>query len=373
MPPAVTRLSPGERATQQTGRPTGIRVELVDPFENERQENAKHAAGEKNRKKKKKDRANEKSTRTLASGEEIPVPSTTLRLGDMGPSQPEGTLREQSTAEVGENREANGKRPQPKPKRKARSLTENASDALRAKVDVLSGTARESEIERLNGLSVEALAMEAELARVEALGADATTQEDFVQPAPDSPRGNGDPSSASAFGSQWPLTQSLLDAIPLPGPDGSTFMFQSDLYTMPNIPENPNDPLVEPLVWPGAIPSLLGDIHSNSQQASHFPLEGDATQQTESLQSLGNHLPGPPLQQPVLEADSTPAAPATFAGAPKWLMEYYHRFDAEELPVHLRQVWTELLRDWMALERTMGFARPVCHSLYFQESPTDVL
>lgn len=349
VPAATTRLTAGERG-KAVGIPTGVRVELVDPHEGERQENAKKAAeqGKRGTKKGKgegkgKGKAQGPGKRTLANGEEVPTSSD---APNAVASTPDAATQVPAVASAGDEQP----KAKPKPKKvkaKAKrnaagaSLTENASDALRAKVVLLPSEEREGEITRLNSLGVEALAMEGELARVEALGADAVTQDEFVQQAPDSPRGNSALSSLPT--SSFIPSNGLLEiTAPFPGRENSPFTFPSNLHMMPELPVDP----FEPLVWSAAppvphTPSLLGDTSTP---------EG--------------HTLASPVSQQVLSAEAD-ASPVDLSGAPAWFMEHYQRYLDEDVPEFLLDVWLTLLRNWSALESAMEFSRPKVRAMVY--------
>ena len=108
-------------------------------------------------------------------------------------------------------------------------LTKNTLVELQQKVDDMPLEKRDEVILQLNTLNPEALKMERERVRAEALG-------QKVTPDDDASRGDFELSSTFGLGSEPGSLSSSLDV----GAYSNEFVFPSDLYTIPLLSEDPN-------------------------------------------------------------------------------------------------------------------------------------
>ncbi|GJF00408.1 hypothetical protein PsYK624_166960 [Phanerochaete sordida] len=182
--------------------------------------------------------------------------------------------------------------------------------------------------------------MEGEQARIEVLGGDVVTQDEFVQQALESPRGNTD--ASSAFSSS-PGLSSLSLFHP-----SSPFSFESDLHTIPPLPLNPDDPLS----W-SPVRQPHGSMSFSVFNSHVFPT---------------SHLQDDRASEASSDREATPDTdvPDTLQDAPAWVVFQYNKFLEEDVPDKVKEDWNGLLDDWVALEREMGFSTP--HNGF---SPTD--
>lgn len=234
-------------------------------------------------------------------------------------------------------------------------------------------------------MTLEALALEGETARIEALGADAVTQDDFVFPAPDTPRGNADASESG------PNPVASLDILPpsphagaLPATPHIPFSFNFDLHKIPPLPDNPDDPVTwSPIRPSGDASAVLTPFQDGFSDFQQGPFPSLMPQQPVGFPMTSST---PPRQSGSLLLSTADAERAhagiasneasivldtsvNLEGVPDWIECHYGRFAEEEVPAELEGDWQGLLRDWVALERAMDFGYMVSNLCYRPRLP----
>ena len=360
------------------------------------------AAAKQSQKMKKKSKA---SARTAAMQ---PEGSSASSSGTATPSVLSSRPETSSTSAPAEGESASqnsGQKAKPRPK-KSVALSENVDEALRRKIELLPVGERQQEISRLNALSPEELATECNRAKAD----------DFARPGPVLAGPHDDPFipdrllnqqvPAATNVSQGSPFLSDLDRIPIfPNDPAAPVPFGTDLeFNLLEINPSFHVPSltitdVSMFDLEAPIPTLTGDVPlafdptavvaavpiavttiPTSVAATPAPTAATPASVAAPVSSPDAGLAGtltpvtapavagtPPASTPPIGHDDgfcftlpfTSGSGVDLEGVPDWLVQQYKTFAAEAVPAEVAGVWSDLLHDWIAFEREMGFHCPV--------------